>query len=52
MSWLRSKVAAHRLGNLARSLTKYDVHNAQTTARRLLLGHLGFWSPRRRDRAP
>jgi hypothetical protein len=43
VAWLRSKVSAHRLGDLAPSLTIYDVHNAQATARRLLLGHLGFW---------
>ena len=43
VSWLRSKVAAHRLGDLAPSLTIYDVANAQALARRLLLEHLGFW---------
>ena len=42
-SWLRSKVSAHRLSMLAKSLTIYDVDNVQHLARRLLLETLGFW---------
>ena len=42
-SWLRSKVSAHRLSMLAKSLTIYDVANVQHLARRLLLETLGFW---------
>lgn len=42
-SWLRSKVSAHRLSRLAKSLTIYDVANIQHLARRLLLETLGFW---------
>lgn len=37
VSWLRSKVSAHKIGDLARSLSIYDVANAQYLARRLLL---------------
>ena len=36
-SWLRSKVASHRLGELATSLSPYDVENVQGLATRLLL---------------
>jgi len=42
-SWLRSKISAHRLPMLAKSLTVYDVANVQHLARRLLLEALGFW---------
>jgi len=42
-SWLRSKISAHRLPTLARSLTICDVANVQHLARRLLLEALGFW---------
>lgn len=42
-SWLRSKVSAHRLSKLAKSLTIYDVANVQHLSRRLLLETLGFW---------
>jgi hypothetical protein len=41
VSWLRSKVSAHRIGDLARSLSIYDVANAQYLARRLFLEVLG-----------
>jgi len=40
-SWLRSKVSAHRIGDLARSLSIYDVANVQYLARRLFLEVLG-----------
>lgn len=43
VSWLRSRISAHRLGKLAGSLNYYDVTNAQHLARRLLLETLGFW---------
>jgi len=42
-SWLRSRVSAHKLGQVAASLSYYDVLNAQHVARRLLLEKLGFW---------
>ncbi len=42
-SWLRSKISAHRLPTLAKSLTIHDVANVQHLARRLLLEALGFW---------
>jgi len=42
-SWLRSKVSAHKLSLLSRSLTIYDVANVQHLSRRLLLETLGFW---------
>jgi len=42
-SWLRSKISAHRLSKLAKSLTICDVANVQHLARRLLLESLGFW---------
>jgi len=42
-SWLRSKISAHRLSVLAKSLTICDVANVQQLARRLLLETLGFW---------
>jgi hypothetical protein len=43
VSWLRSKVSAHRIGDLARSLSVYDVANAQYLARRLFLEALGMY---------
>jgi hypothetical protein len=42
-SWLRSRVSAHRVSALTKSLTIYDVANVQHLARRLLLEALGFW---------
>jgi hypothetical protein len=42
-SWLRSKVSAHRLRELAGSLSYYEVANVQGLARRVLLERLGFW---------
>jgi hypothetical protein len=43
ISWLRSKIAAHRVDKDIKSLSVYDVSNAQHLARRLLLESLGFW---------
>lgn len=43
LSWLRSKIAAHKLSRDSESLTLYEVSNAQYLARRLLLSKLGFW---------
>lgn len=43
VSWLRSKISAHRLSELSGSLSYYDVVNVQHLARRLMLEHLGFW---------
>lgn len=42
-SWLRSRLSAHRLSRLTKSLTIYDVANVQHLSRRLLLETLGFW---------
>lgn len=42
-SWLRSRVSAHRLMEISRSLTIYDVANVQHLARHCLLQALGFW---------
>jgi len=42
-SWLRSKVSTHRFSDKARSLTAYDIHNAQSLARHLLLGRCRLW---------
>ena len=42
-SWLRSKVSAHKLRELASALNYYEVHNIQWLARRLLLEKMGFW---------
>lgn len=42
-SWLRSRVSAHRIGTLTRSLTIYDVENVQHLARFCLLKILRFW---------
>ncbi len=43
LSWLRSRVASHKLGPEAPTLTGYDVANAQYLARRLLLESVGMW---------
>ena len=50
-SWMRSKVSAHRLRELAQSLSYYDVSNIQHLARRLLLEVLGFWRYQRHKSA-
>jgi len=42
-SWLRSKVSAHKLRELASALNYYEVFNIQNLARRLLLEKMGFW---------
>ncbi len=42
-SWLRSKVSAHKLKELAGALNVYEVYNVQNLARRLLLEKMGFW---------
>ena len=46
LSWLRSKVASHRLDESAESLTPYDVENAQYLARRLFASAAGWWHKR------
>jgi len=43
-SRLRSSVAAHRFSDSTASLSQYDVANAQSVARRLLLETLGYWN--------
>lgn len=40
---LRSRISAHRMHDLTRSLTLHDVSNVQLLARRLLLESMGFW---------
>ena len=47
VSWLRSKVAAHKVGALVPGLSIYDVANAQYVARRLLRNSLGIRTARR-----
>jgi hypothetical protein len=42
-SWLRSKVSTHRFSDNVRSLTPYDIHNAQSLARHLLLKRCRLW---------
>jgi hypothetical protein len=42
-SWLRSKVSAHKLRELASALNYYEVYNVQHLARRLLLEKMGMW---------
>jgi hypothetical protein len=42
-SWLRSKISAHRLPDVAGSLNWYDVANVQHLARRLTLERLRAW---------
>jgi hypothetical protein len=46
-SYLRSKIASHKMSKMVSSLTSYDVENVRMLARRLLLGKLGFWPPPR-----
>ena len=43
LSWQRSRVASHKVNRYTKSLSVYDVNNAQHLARRLLLESLGFW---------
>ncbi len=43
ISWLRSRIAAHKVDTDIKSLSVYDVSNAQCLARRLILESLGFW---------
>ncbi|MHB1195079.1 MAG: hypothetical protein ACYC6F_18810 [Longimicrobiales bacterium] len=43
LSWLRSKIASHRMGDAVGSLTLYDVSNAQYLARRFFLSAVGWW---------
>ena len=43
VSWLRSKIAAHKVDTDIKLLSVYDVSNAQHLARRLILESLGFW---------
>lgn len=42
-SWLRSRVSAHKLKDISKSLNYYNVYNVQWLARVLLLSKLGFW---------
>ncbi len=42
-SWLRSRVSAHKIGDLARSLSIYDVANVQYLVRRLFLEKLRMY---------
>jgi len=42
-SYLRSKISSHKMNPLVTSLNSYDIENVRMLARRLLLGHLGFW---------
>lgn len=42
-SYLRSRIASHKLKDIVESLNYYHVHNVQELARRLILEKLGFW---------
>jgi len=42
LSWLRSKVSAHRVDELVELISAYDVANAQNLARLLILNSIGF----------
>ena len=44
VSWLRSKIASHKVDRDIKLLSVYDVDNAQHLARRLILESLGFWN--------
>ena len=44
ISFMRSRIASHRLDELSDALTIYDVANAQFVARRLLLEVLRTWT--------
>lgn len=46
IDWLRDKVASHAARALTRTLSPYDVVNAQQLAGRLVLESLGFWRSR------
>lgn len=50
VSWIRSKISAHKLNDLSASLNYYEVANVQYLARRLLLERLGFLGDRYRVR--
>jgi len=43
LSWIRSRIAAHRSNNAISSISIYDASNASLLARRLLLEKLGYW---------
>lgn len=43
LSWIRSKITAHKVDKDIRKLSVYDVANAQHLARRLLLETMGYW---------
>ncbi len=45
LSWMRSKISAHKFSKLVESISIYDVSNASFLARRLLLERLGCWPP-------
>lgn len=42
-SWLRSFVASHKMKDISRVISPYDIENVQSLARRLILETLGFW---------
>jgi len=42
-SWLRSFVASHKMKEISKTVSPYDVTNVQHLARRLILETLGFW---------
>jgi hypothetical protein len=43
LSWIRSKISAHKVDEDIKKLSVYDVANAQHLARRIILESLGFW---------
>ena len=44
VSWIRSKIASHKVKKDIKVLSVYDVSNSQHLARRLILECLGFWT--------
>lgn len=42
-SWLRNEVASHKFRELSPFISPYDVHNAQTAARIIIMQCLGVW---------
>lgn len=44
ISWIRSRVVAHKVNDLIGSLSIYNVSNANYLAQRILLETLGFWN--------
>jgi hypothetical protein len=46
VSVIRNFIFAHKFDEVAGSVSPYDVFNAQSLARRLILSYLGLWKPK------